>query len=172
MRLRRVTAATLTALVLFVAGFAIASIAVNHSNQSAAGNFVTASGAVTGLTYTSAVLAYTASPAPSAPTGTGAAPQALVVGANAFCVSATCTAYDPAELVTYTFTALLAGSVEVSLALVLASGPATIATTLYLKQAATAIAGTIVLVVDLGTGGAVLSGLTLDAQQCSGATCP
>jgi hypothetical protein len=171
-RFHRITTATLAALLLFVAGFAVASIVVTHSSQNGSGNYVTASGTVAGLTYTSSVLAFTGSPAPAASTGSSATPQALVVGANVYCVSATCTAYDPAELVTYTFTAVLAGSVQVSLALILTSGPATVATTLYLKQAATAVAGTVVLVFDLGTGGAVISGLTLNAQQCAGASCP
>jgi hypothetical protein len=169
---RLVYAGTIITLLALVAGFVIASITVTQSNQSAQGNYVTATGAVTGVSYTSTVLSYTPSPAPTAPTGTAAAPQAVAAGANNFCITATCTAYDPAQVVTYTFTAGMTGSIQISYVIQTTTGPASIATTVYLKQAATAVAGTIVLVADLGTTGATITGTTLSVQECSGATCP
>src|SRR5580700_7586921 len=95
-------AATLVALVALLTGFALAAITINSTSQNAQGNFVNAAGAVTGLTYTSSILQTTVG-APSAATGTGAVPVAVVAGANSYCVAAVCTAGDPAEVVTYTF---------------------------------------------------------------------
>ncbi len=161
-----VTAASIVAL---VAGFAMAAIALTNTSQNGAGNFVSASGAVTGNTYTSTVLGATSNPAPAASTGTAGVPQAVVTGANAFCAT-TCTAGDFAQVVTYTFTVSMTGSIQISIQVTASVGGGS--TTLYLKQAAAAVAGTIVITWDVGTASSSLTAVTLGLQQCSGATCP
>jgi hypothetical protein len=160
------TAATIVAL---VAGFAIAAISLTNSAQNGAGNYVNASGAVTGVTYTSTVLGATSSPAPAASSGTAGAPQAVVTSTNAFCAN-TCTAGDFAQIVTYTFTTAMTGSIQITIQLTASVGGGS--ATLYLKQAATAVAGTIVITWDVGTATSSLTAVTLGLQQCSGATCP
>jgi hypothetical protein len=155
--------------VALVAGFALATIALTNSSQNASGNYVSSAGAVTGVTYTSTVLGATSNPAPSASTGTGGAPQVVVTGANAFCAN-TCTAGNFAELTTYTFTTSMTGSILITYYVTASSGGGS--TTIYLKQAGTAVAGTIVLTWDIGTTTSTLTSVTLSVQQCSGATCP
>jgi hypothetical protein len=168
---RAIYVATAVAVVALIGGFAIASIALTSTSQNAQGNYVSSTGAVTGLTYTSTVLNSTNSPPPPASSGTAAAPQALVASENAFCASPTCTAADFAQTVTYTFTASMTGSVQITIHVTATFDGG--AATIYLKNSA-AVAGTIVLTWDLGTATSTLNGVTLAAQQCTGAggTCP
>ena len=163
-----VTAATVFAL---IAGFAIASISLTASSQNAGGNFVSSNGAVTGLTYTSTVLGATSNPPPAASSGSAATPQALVANANSFCAT-TCVAGHFAEVVTYTFTTSMTGSIQILIQVTATPGNGT--ATLYLKQAATAVGGTIVLTWDAGNATATLTAVTLVDQQCVGAggSCP
>jgi hypothetical protein len=160
------TAATILAL---IGGFTIGSIGLTNSTQNASGNFVSSSGAVTGVTYTSTVLGATSNPAPSASTGSAGAPQVVVTGANNFCAN-TCTAGDFAQIVTYTFTTSMTGSIQISIQVTASSGGGS--ATIYLKQAGTAVGGTVVLTWDVGTSTSTLTAVTLGVQQCSGATCP
>lgn len=168
---RAIYLATIVAIFGMVGGFALASIALSTTNQNAEGNFVSSAGAVTGLTYTSTVLGATASPAPSASTGSAATPQALVAGANAFCAN-TCTASNYAEIVTYTFTTSLTGSVQITIQVSTSAGTGT--ATLFLAQANTPTSGTISMTWDLGSASVTLNSVTLTAQQCTGAAgaCP
>ena len=167
-------AATIFAMVALTAGFVLGAITLGTSTQNGQGNLVTASGAVQGLTYTSTVLGATPTAVPPASTGTAAAPQALVAGANPFCANA-CVAGDFAETVTFSFTSTapaFAGSAMITIT-VSTGAPATGGTTtLFLKQAAVAVTGTIVVTWDLGAGGGTINSVTLTAQQCTGATCP
>ncbi|MCI4323085.1 MAG: hypothetical protein L3K03_03540 [Thermoplasmata archaeon] len=162
-------AATAVALVALLTGFALAAITINSTSQNAQGNYVNAVGAVGGLTYSSTVLQSVVG-APSVATGTGAVPVAIVVGANSYCLLAACTAGDPAEVVTYTFTGAMAGSLEIDIVI----GGSAVSKVVYLKQAAAAVAGTIVLYGDLGTATATLTGISAEVQQCTGAAgvCP
>jgi hypothetical protein len=166
---RVIYAVTAAAALALVGGFAIASISLTNSSQNAQGNLVNASGAVTGITYTSTVLGATSNPAPAASTGTGGAPQVVVSGANDFCAN-TCTASDFAQVVTYTFTTSMTGSIQIQIQVSASAGGGT--ATLYLKQAGTAVGGTVVITWDMGTSTATLTSVTLALQQCSGATCP
>ena len=168
---RAIYAGTIVAILALVAGFVAASIAVNTTNQNAQGNFVSSTNAVTGLTYTSTVLA----PIVSAPSAQGggsqSTPPALAAGANAVCVSATtCTNGHVSDEITYTFTTSLAGSIQISVDVI---GNSTVSGTVYFAQAGTPVAGTIVISVDLGTSN-VIQSVTLTAQQCTGAggACP
>ncbi|MCI4331674.1 MAG: hypothetical protein L3K19_07520 [Thermoplasmata archaeon] len=147
----------------------MASITLTNTTQTGEGNYVNSSGGVTGVTYTSTVLGATTNPAPSASSGSAGAPQAVVTAANAFCVN-TCTAGDFAQVITYTFTTSMSGSILISVQVTASAGGGS--GTLYLKQAGTAVGGTIVLTWDLGTGSSTLTAVTLGLQQCSGATCP
>lgn len=166
---RTIYIATVATILAMIGGFTIASIGLTNSSQNAQGNYVSSSGAVTGLTYTSTVLGATSNPAPAAPTGSAGAPQAVVTGSNAFCAN-TCTAGDFAQVVTYTFTTSMTGSIQFTVSATASSGGGS--TTIYLKQAGTAVSGTIVFTWDLGTSTSTLTAITLGAQQCSGATCP
>jgi hypothetical protein len=159
----------MVALVALLTGFALAAITINATSQNAQGNYVNAVGAVGGLTYTSDVLASVVG-APSVATGTGAVPVAVVAGANSYCLVAACTAGDPAQVLTYTFTAAMAGSIEINIVI----GGTAISKVVYLKQAAAAVAGTIVLYGDLGTATTTLTGVSAEVQQCTGAAgvCP
>jgi len=168
---RMVYAATIVGILALVSGFALASIGLTFSNQNAQGNYVKSSGAVTGLTYTSTVLGSTSNPAPSSSSGTATSPQAVVSGVNAFCANA-CTSEDFAELATYTFTTSMVGSILITIQVTATADGG--AATIYLMQATTAVAGTIVLTWDLGTANATLTAVTLTDQQCTGSsgTCP
>ncbi len=166
---RLIYVATASAIFALIGGFAIASIGLTNSSQNAQGNFVSSAGAVTGVTYTSTVLGATTNPAPPASTGTAGAPQAVVAATNAFCAT-TCTAGDFAQVVTYTFTTSMTGSIQISIQVTASAGGGS--TTLYLKQATVAVAGTIVITWDVGTATSTLTAVTLGLQQCSGATCP
>lgn len=170
LRRRSVYLTTVVGMFAMVGGFALATIAVANSAQNAEGNYISSSGAVTGLTYTSTVLGAVSNPAPSAGAGTASVPAAVVAGANTFCVSAGCASGNPAQTVTYTFTSSMTGSVQIEITVTAASGGGTY--TLYEKQAATAVGGTLVLVWDLGPSTNTITAVTLAAQQCSGATCP
>jgi hypothetical protein len=161
--------ATLVVVLAIVAGYAAANIVLTNNTQNASGNYVNGSSGVTGLTYTITILGSTSTPAPSASTGTGAVPQAVVTGANAFCAN-TCTAGDFAQQITYTFTTSMAGSVFITIQVSAATLGGT--ATLYLKQAASAVSGTIVIYWDMGTASTTLTAVTTTAQQCSSATCP
>jgi molybdenum cofactor biosynthesis enzyme len=167
---RTIYIGTVIAMVAMVGGFALATIGISNSAQNAEGNYISSSGAVTGLTYTSTVLGAVSNPAPSAGTGSASAPAAVVSGTNTFCVSSTCTAGDPAQTVTYTFTTSMSGSIQIEITVTATSGGGTY--TLYEKQATTATSGTLVLVWDMGTSTNTITAVTLAAQQCSGATCP
>ena len=169
MRRTTIFVATAAAIVALTAGFALASIALTNSSQQAGGNYVSATGAVTGLTYTVTVLGATTNPAPAAPSGTAGSPQAVAAGANALCLN-TCTAGDLAEEVSYTFTTSMTGSVQITIQVTASAGGGT--TTLYVKQAATAVAGTLLLTWDLGSASSTLTAVTLADQQCATATCP
>ncbi|HZY92472.1 MAG TPA: hypothetical protein VFG07_06850 [Thermoplasmata archaeon] len=168
---RAIYAGTIVAILAMVAGFVAASIAVNTTSQNAQGNFVSSTNAVTGLTYTSTVL----TPVVSAPAGQGggaqASPPVLASGANTVCLVPTaCTNGHVSDEITYTFTTSLAGSVEFNVDVI---GNTTISGTVYFAQAGTPVAGTIVIVADLGTSN-VIQSVTLTAQQCTGAggACP
>ena len=164
---RAIYAGTMVAIVALVAGFVAASVAITNTTQNAEGNYVNASGAVTGLTYQSTELtSVTGSPAAS--TGTPTAVQALASGGNTFCAT-TCVNGDPSEDITYGFDATLAGSIEISVN-VIAAGTTT--AILYLSQAATPTTGTILIVVDVGTTTSSISSVTVTAQQCASANCP
>lgn len=167
---RAVYVGTIVAILAMIGGFVAATVAITNSSQNSQANFVSATGAVTGLSYTSSVLASVAG-APAAPTGTAAAPQAVIAGANVFCVSATCTNANVAENVTYTFTTSMTGSVQLTINVVASTNTLR---TVYLAQASTAVAGTIILVVDVGTATSTITSITVTAQQCTGAggTCP
>jgi hypothetical protein len=169
MRRKLVYVATAAAILALVAGYALATITLNSATQNAGGTYVNASGQVTGLTYTITQLEAVANPAPAASSGSALTPQAVVAGANAFCAT-TCTAGDLAEVVTYSFTTSLSGSIMVSIQLTATSGGGS--TILYLQQAATPVAGTIAITWDAGTGGNTITSVTVTDQQCSGATCP
>ncbi len=162
--------ATAVTVVALIAGFAIATISLTSSSQSASGNYVSSLGAVTGLTYTSTVLGATSNPAPSASTGSAGAPEAVVTGTNAFCASASCTAGDFAQLITYTFTTSMTGSIQITIFVTASAGGGS--ATIYLKQAVIAVGGTMVLTWDLGSATSTLTAVTLSDQQCSSATCP
>jgi hypothetical protein len=161
-----ITVATILAL---LAGFTMGSITLTNTSQNGAGNYVNANSGITGVTYTSTVLGATTNPAPSASSGSAGAPQAVVTGANAFCLNS-CTAGDFAQVVTYTFTTSMAGSILITVQVTASAGGGS--DTIYLKQAGTAVAGTVALTWDLGTGSSTLTAVTLGIQECSGATCP
>ncbi len=171
MRRKIVYTATAAAVIAMVAGFALAAITLNNATQTGGGTYVNASGQVTGLTYTSTLLTATSNPAPATSTGTGAAPQALVSGANAVCAN-TCTAGDLAEVTTYTFAASATTSIMITMTVTASAGGGS--TVLYLK-APSAVA-TLVITWDLGTasGGATITSVTLTDQGCTGAggSCP
>jgi hypothetical protein len=167
-------AATFVTLLALITGFVLASITINASTQNAQGNYVNAAGGVPGLVYTSTVLSAVIG-APTTTIGTGAAPVAVATGANSYCAAATCTAGDPAQVVTYTFTggagAWVAGTaVQINIVI----GGTAISTTIYLKEPAAAVSGTIVIYGDLGTGTITFTATTLSVQLCTGAgtTCP
>jgi hypothetical protein len=162
--------ATLVVVLAIVAGYAAASIVLNSSTQHASGNYISGASSVTGLTYTATVLGVTSDPPPAASSGTGTAPQALVAGPNAFCGSSSCVGGDFSQQVTYTFTTSMAGAVFITVQVAANSGAGTV--TLYLGQASTAVAGSIVIYWDLGTSN-TLTAVTTTAQQCSTPTaCP
>ncbi|MFZ1023197.1 MAG: hypothetical protein WAN87_03590 [Thermoplasmata archaeon] len=160
--------ATLVVILAVVAGYAAASFALSTSTQRASGNYVNGASSVTGLTYTITTLNATASPAPTASTGTGPAPQALVAGVNAFCGN-TCTAGDFSQQIEYTFTAGMTGAIFITLYVSATSLGGS--TTVFLIQASSPVAGTIVIYWDLGTVGNTLNSVTTTAQSCGGATC-
>jgi hypothetical protein len=64
----------------------------------------------------------------------------------------------------------MTGSVQIAIQVTATTGGGT--TTLYYKQAGTAVAGTIVIYWDLGSASNSLTATTLTVQQCSGASCP
>jgi hypothetical protein len=164
---KAIYAGTIVAMLALVAGFVAATVAITNSSQNAEGNFVSASGSVTGLTYASTqLLSVTGSPAASS--GSASSPQALVAGANTFCAT-TCTNGNPSEQITYDFTTSLAGSIEINVNVIAGS---TTTSTLYLSQASTAVGGTIVIVVDVGSATSTIQSVTVTAQQCGGSTCP
>jgi hypothetical protein len=165
---RAIYVGTIVAILAMIGGFVAATVSITNSSQNSQANFVSASGAVTGLTYTSTVLTSVVG-SPPASSGTPGAPQTLAAGANTWCVSAACTNGDVSENITYTFTVALAGSIMIHVNVVATSNTVR---TVYLAQAGTAVAGTIVLVVDLGTTTSTITSITVTAQQCSGATCP
>ena len=167
---RTIYAATILAMLGLVGGYALATISITSSTQNGQANYISAGGAITGLTYTMTELSMTANPAPSASSGSPTAPQALVTGANAFCAN-TCTAGDVAEITTYTFTTSFAGAAQIKMQVTASAGGGS--TTFYLAQASTAVGGTIVLTWDMGTSTATITAVTLTAQQCSSSTsCP
>lgn len=161
--------ATLMVVLAIVAGYAAASIVLTNSSQNASGNYVNGVSGVTGLTYTITILGATPNPAPTASTGSDVAPQAVASGANAFCAN-TCTAGDFTQEIEYTFTSGMAGSIFISVQVSSATLGGT--TTLYLKQAASAVGGTILIYWDMGTASTTLTAVTTTAQQCSSSTCP
>lgn len=169
MRRKLVYTATAAAVIALVAGFALAAITLNNATQSGGGTYVNASGQVAGITYSTTLLSATPNPAPSASTGTGAAPQALAAGANAFCANV-CTSGDLSETTTYNVAPAFAGSIMITMTVTATAGGGT--TTLYLKAAAGATS--IVVTWDMGTGGATISAVTVTDQACTGAggTCP
>lgn len=163
---RAIYVGTIVAILALVAGFVAASVAISNSTQNAEANYVNASGAVTGLSYTSTVLtSVTASPVAS--TGTATAPQTLSSGSNVFCAT-TCANGDPSEDVTYTFTTSMTGAIEINLNVI---AGATTTTSLYLQQPGTAVSGSIVIVTDVGAASSTISSVTVTAQQCA-TSCP
>ena len=168
---RAIYLATIVAIFGLVGGFALASIALSTTSQNAEGNYVNSSGAVGGLVYTSTVLGATPTPAPAASTGTALAPQTVAGGVNAFCAT-TCNPHDYAEVITYTFTTSMTGSVQISIDV--STSVSTGTATIYLAQATTATSGTIQITWDLGSASLTLNSVTLTAQQCTGAAgaCP
>ena len=164
---KAIYAGTVVALVALIAGFVAASVSISGSTQNAQGNFISANGAVTGLTYTSTVLS-SVTGSPTASTGTSGTPQTLAAGANTFC-AINCLNGNVSEEVTYTFTTSLAGAVMINVNVIAAS---TTTTTLYLAQAGSAVGGTVVIVVDVGSATSTITSVTVTAQQCSGSTCP
>src|SRR5689334_14357619 len=94
--MRRIASRTIYALTLagvagLLGGFALASVAITSTTQNGQANFISAGGAVTGLTFSSAVLGSVGLVPPSASTGTASTPQTLGAASNSFCLSASCT---------------------------------------------------------------------------------
>ena len=166
---RAVYTGTLVAILGAVAGFSLATVAITSSTQSGQANYVSAGGAVTGLTFTSAVLGSVGLLAPSASSGTASSPQALIIGTNTFCVSASCTSGHVEETVTYSFTTSFAGAILITVTTSATGGGSG---TVYLAQATIAVSGSIALVWDYGTSTGTITSITATAQQCSGSTCP
>jgi hypothetical protein len=159
------------AIVGSVAGVGIAAVTVKVANQNAVGNYVAETTTVTGITeFESTILPLPARHA--LPTGTAAAPLALVTGANTFCIFAACTAADESDRFTITFSTSLAGSIMIPITLKATAHSGT--TTVYFEQAAVAVAGTIVLFWDIGAGSPLSATVTLAIDQCVGVggTCP
>ncbi|MCI4324168.1 MAG: hypothetical protein L3K03_09215, partial [Thermoplasmata archaeon] len=104
-----------------------------------------------------------------------AVPVAVAAGTNTYCAASACTAGDPAQVVTYTFTGGAGGWVAgtaVQINIVIGGTP--ISTTIYVKEPAVAVSGTIVIYGDLGAGTVTFTGTALSIQLCTGAgtTCP
>ncbi len=173
MRRKIVYAVTAAAVLAMVAGFALATITLNTQAQDGSGMYVN-TGSVTGLTYSGTVLSATPSSSLSAPSGTGAIPQALTASTvSTLCVgptaTPTCTMGDFAEVTTYsdsTFT----GSFMITMTVSASANAGS--TTVYLKGATGA---SVVLDWDLGSsGGTTITSVTLTDQACTGTggTCP
>ncbi|MCI4324202.1 MAG: hypothetical protein L3K03_09400 [Thermoplasmata archaeon] len=159
------------AIVGSVAGVGIAAVTVKVANQNAVGNYVAESTTVTGITqFQSTILALPATH--NLPTGTAAAPLALVNGGNVFCVFTACTATDESDRFTITFSASLTGSIMIPITLKATANSG--ATTVYYKQTPVAVAGTIVLYWDIGAGSPLTASVTVAIDQCVGAggSCP
>ncbi|MCI4349936.1 MAG: hypothetical protein L3K15_00240 [Thermoplasmata archaeon] len=161
--------ATAGVVVALFAGLTTGVISLGHQTQSATGNYVRYNGTVTGLTYTSTVAGHVPNPAPAASTGTALVPQSLGSGANGFCAT-TCTAGNRSVNVTYSFTASMAGAIQITVQVTASAGSGT--ATLYLRQAVLPTSGTIVVVWDVGTVASPLTDVNVTIHQCGPLTCP
>ena len=167
---RAIYAGTIIAIFGLVAGFVAASIAINTSNQSAEGNYISPTGSVPGLFYNASILAPIVSAPAMQPAGSQSTPVTLVTGENDVCLSAqtACTNGNLSETINYTFTASLQGSIQISVDVIANS---TISGTLYFAAASPGTTGSIVIWVDLGTSN-ILQSVSLTAQECLSASCP
>jgi hypothetical protein len=166
---RTVYLGTLAAIVSLVAGFALAAITINIHNQGGQGDITNDSAGVPGVTYKFTTINLTANPAPTASSGTGAVPEKIVAGVNAFCLN-TCVAGDIAETSYLAFTTSWSGAMQIDIAVVASTGGGT--TSVYVAQASTAVAGGILLTWDLGTGANTITSVTVIEFGCSSASCP
>jgi hypothetical protein len=164
------TALLAAAVAMVVVGAAYASVNIAKSTQESVGEYASLDNNVTGVTGWS--VAETTLPAAYAhPTGTAGAPLALP-GTHSYCLVVACKLGDESAEFSFTYTNALTGSIQLPIALNIHAGGGT--TTVYFKQAAFAVAGTIHLYWDLGARTSSLTASTFDIQQCHGAggTCP
>ncbi|MCI4335524.1 MAG: hypothetical protein L3K04_07875 [Thermoplasmata archaeon] len=166
---RTVYLGTIAAMVSLVAGFALAAITINVHNQAGQGDITNNSAGVPGVTYKFTTINLTANPAPIASSGNAGTPQHLVAGQNAFCLNA-CSAGDIAETVYLQFTTSFAGAMQIDVSVVATSNGGS--TSVYVAQAATAVAGGILLTWDLGAGANTITSVTVVEFECSSASCP
>jgi hypothetical protein len=166
---RTIYLGTIAAMISLAAGFALAAITINVHNQAGSGNITNDQSGVPGVTYKFTTINLTANPAPVASTGTAGAAQHVVAGANEFCLN-TCTAGDIAETVYLQFTTSFAGSMQIDVSVLATANGGN--NTVYLAQAATPVAGGILLTWDLGNGSNSITSVTVVDFECSSATCP
>lgn len=187
LRRRTVYIGTVIAILALSAGYVVATggVVLTHTSQNASGNNVDGAGTVTGMTYVSTELNVTPGSATMtlqssvAAFGKPSAPVVLTTPVDEFCVSAVispgpvpCTAGDFAEVVNYSYTSSFAGAAEFTM--YVNAGSTSGLQSLFVKQAASAIGGNILLYWDLGSGSTTVTGVTVTVYQCTGAgsTCP
>jgi hypothetical protein len=173
---------TVVAILALVSGFALAStgIMLTHHNQNASGDFTSTTGPVNGVTWVSTQLNTTNTVTMTVQTALGipSAPVSLGAGMNVFCLSGNvagsspCTEGDFSEWANYSFTTSFTGAMSVTMSII--TGAYSAAQTLYVSQPGTGdVAGSIVLVWDLGSNSISVNSVSVTLNQCSGATsCP
>ncbi|MHB8352022.1 MAG: hypothetical protein ACYDFT_04935, partial [Thermoplasmata archaeon] len=156
LRRRTVYIGTVIAILAMSAGFVLATggVLLTHTSQNAMGDSTAGVGTVTGISYVSTELNVTSNSMTYQSTalafGKPSAPVALVADINAYCVSAVltaspvpCTAGDFAEVANFSFSTSFAGAAEFTM--YVNAGSTSGIQSLFVKQAATAVGGNILL---------------------------
>jgi hypothetical protein len=167
----------LAAVLLIVAGVALATLSLTARTQVAGGQYVKYAGSVPGLASQGVAITTIPATAPAQASTTPTLLSLLVMGgaahASTYCAN-TCTAGDFAQEVQYLITAQAAAE-GFELSINAQAGSTTVSTTVYFEVPATATGKTTTnlgVYVDLTTS-SPLTSFTATIQQCSSATsCP
>jgi hypothetical protein len=166
-------------LIVWIGGWALASVTLSPASQTASGQYVSYSGSVTGVADVATFYTTVPSPAPSVASTVHTALTVLAMGSSFsaqtdnYCVN-TCTASDFAEEMQFHVTAQSGGTEGMSVAVTAGSGSTSVTTTVYFqipKSVGGATSATLNLYVDLAASSSSLSAKVTLTQCANGNTC-
>jgi hypothetical protein len=172
---RLIVLGTIIAMVTLGIGYAIASVTITNTSESAGGTYVGGQ-AITGWALAANPTSVVTIPSGLSAVSTTVGTPSVLAGASASYAVGTVTAGDIGQIVRFSETAGAPVSTEIEIAYTLVTGAGTTSTTAYVETQATAGAYTYTFYLDAGSATSAtvtITSVTEIAQECSAVgTCP